>query len=72
MKEFLNYCSACGGNWGAMLLTGIKRVFPEEYNDVCKQYDSIPCTGGGIHKFAFLCEWLDKHGVKSETDSVKE
>lgn len=30
-KEFLNNCTACGGNWTAMLLTGIERCFPEEY-----------------------------------------
>lgn len=27
MTEFMQNCSACGGNWGAMLLSGIKRVF---------------------------------------------
>ena len=27
--EFLNNCSACGGNWGGMLLTGVKRLYPE-------------------------------------------
>ena len=26
--EFLKYCSACGGNWGGMLLTGIRRLYP--------------------------------------------
>lgn len=26
MSEFMQNCSTCGGNWGAMLLTGIKRV----------------------------------------------
>ena len=30
-KEFLNNCTACGGNWTAMLLTGIKCCFPKEY-----------------------------------------
>ena len=25
------YAETFGGNWGAMLLTGIKRVFPEHY-----------------------------------------
>lgn len=27
-KEFLSYCTACGGNWGGMLLTGIKELRP--------------------------------------------
>lgn len=25
-------CIACGGDWGAMLLTGIKSVYPEIWN----------------------------------------
>lgn len=31
-EEFLQKCTACGGDWGAMLLTGIKAVFPEYYD----------------------------------------
>lgn len=27
--SFLNHCTACGGNWGGMLLTGIKKLYPE-------------------------------------------
>ena len=29
MKEFLTYCTCCGGNWGGMLLTGIKALSKE-------------------------------------------
>lgn len=29
LDEFLNHCTACGGNWGGMLLTGIKELFPD-------------------------------------------
>lgn len=32
--EFLNECTACGGNWGAMLLSGIQRLFPEVYDAI--------------------------------------
>ena len=28
-KEFLGHCTAQGGNWTKMLMTGIKEVFPE-------------------------------------------
>ena len=28
-NDFLENCSACGGNWGGMLLTGVKRLYPE-------------------------------------------
>ena len=44
-KTFLDYCSACGGNWGGMFLTGIKRLYPNVY-------DVIPDNMG---VFAFTC-----------------
>lgn len=28
-KEFLNHCTACGGDWGAMFLSGVKSLWPE-------------------------------------------
>ena len=31
MDEFLTHCTACGGNWGGMLLTGINKLYPEVY-----------------------------------------
>ena len=27
-KQFLEHCTACGGNWGGMLLTGIHKLYP--------------------------------------------
>jgi hypothetical protein len=30
--EFLNNCTACGGNWSAMIMSGIRKCFPEYYN----------------------------------------
>jgi len=44
-KAFLDHCSACGGNWGGMFLTGIKRLYPNVYN-------AIPDDMG---VFAFTC-----------------
>ena len=32
--EFLSHCTACGGNWGGMLLTGIKELYPEVYEAI--------------------------------------
>ena len=32
--EFLQSCTACGGNWGGMLLSGIKRLAPEVYDAI--------------------------------------
>ena len=44
-KEFLSNCIACGGNWGGMLLTGIRELWPAVY-------DAIPDDMGC---FAFEC-----------------
>lgn len=31
-KEFLNKCTAHGGDWAAMLMSGIKTCFPDYWN----------------------------------------
>ena len=39
-KTFLDNCTACGGNWTAMLMSGIKRLFPEYWEKMPdKEYD---------------------------------
>lgn len=63
MNEFLNHCTACGGNWVAMLLTGIKSVFPEHYETVTKTVEGIGFGHGGVPAFAYVCEWLSDHGI---------
>lgn len=50
---FFNQCTACGGNWGAMLLTGIKEVFPDSYDEVREQYNSMDFCDGGVRAFEF-------------------
>lgn len=44
------YCIACGGNWTAMLISGIKNAFPEVY-------DKMPSKK---YEFAEICEILTK------------
>ena len=34
MKEFLSHCTACGGNWSGMLLTGIRELSPIIYSEI--------------------------------------
>lgn len=63
MSEFMQNCSACGGNWGAMLLTGIKRVFPDKYEEVKSHYNSMDFSSGGIKPFCYLCDWLTENGI---------
>lgn len=58
MEEFLSNCTAFGGNWGAMLLTGIKRVFPEYYTEVEEHYNSMDFSSGGINRLlTFVNGW---------------
>lgn len=57
-KSFLDNCSACGGNWGGMLLTGIKRLRPEIW-------EAIPDKLG--HRgFVDLCYTLNLMGIETE------
>ena len=58
MDDFLEHCTACGGNWGGMLLTGVQKLYPEVY-------DSIPDDMG---HFAWrnICTTLNMLGIISE------
>lgn len=58
MKEFLSHCTACGGDWGAMLLSGIRELSPVVY-------DLIP-DDMGVFSFCAICELLYVLGVKDE------
>lgn len=59
MEEFMTYCSACGGNWGGMLLTGVKRLYP-------KVYEAIP-EDMGIFAWNAICYTLLLLGVDTTT-----
>ena len=47
INEFLESCTACGGNWGGMLLSGIKRLYPTVW-------EAIP-DDMGHRAFAVIC-----------------
>lgn len=55
-NEFLDHCIACGGNWCAMLLSGIKALYPEVY-------DAIP-NEMGSKAFFCLVEVLELLNIK--------
>lgn len=57
MDQFLNHCTACGGNWGGMLLTGIKALYPEVY-------DAIP-DDMGMFAWRCICDTITLLGIKS-------
>lgn len=56
--DFLSHCTACGGNWGGMLLTGINDLWPRVYN-------AIPDEMGAF-AWACLCEILNMLGVHNK------
>lgn len=60
IKEFLNHCITCGGNWGGMLLTGIKELFPTVW-------ELIP-EDMGRQSYACLCNVLVLCGVDTSAD----
>jgi hypothetical protein len=49
--EFLSHCTACGGNWGGMLLTGIKELYPEVWEVISNSM--------GKNAFFVICAILD-------------
>lgn len=46
-KEFLDHCVCCGGNWGAMFLSGLKELYPSVYA-------AIPDDMGATGNEAFI------------------
>lgn len=54
--DFLNHCTTCGGDWGAMFLTGIKALYPTVY-------DAIP-DDMGKHSFYAICTVLELLNIK--------
>lgn len=54
--DFLSNCTTCGGDWGAMFLTGIKALYPTVY-------DAIP-DDMGKHSFYAICTVLELLNIK--------
>lgn len=54
-KEFLNHCITCGGDWGGMLLSGIKELYPAVW-------DAVP-NDMGVFAFTDICLTLVLCGV---------
>lgn len=49
--EFLSHCTACGGNWGGMFLSGIKELYPGVYEAIPEQM--------GRNAFFVICAVLN-------------
>lgn len=33
-KTWLSFCTACGGNWGGMFLSGVRTLYPEVWEAI--------------------------------------
>lgn len=59
-REFLNHCTACGGNWGGMFLSGVRELWPEVW-------DVIP-EDMGVNAFYTICSLLILLGVDTSEE----
>ena len=65
LNDYLrDHCYACGGNWGGMLLTGVKKLYPEVW-------DAIP-DDMGIFAFTVICNLLTLLGIDTEEEEKDE
>lgn len=58
--QFLDKCVACGGNWGGMLLSGLRKLRPEIW-------EAIP-DDMGIYAWQCICDTLILAGVVMEEE----
>ena len=56
-KAWLKFCTACGGNWGGMFLTGVRDLYPTVW-------DAIP-DDMGVFAFDCICSLLILLGVRT-------
>lgn len=54
-SDFINHCTTCGGDWGGMLLSGVRALYP-------KVYDTIP-DKMGVHAWGCICSTLVLLGI---------
>lgn len=59
-NDFMKSCTACGGNWGGMLLTGIKHFWP-------RVWDAIP-DDLGWNPWECIIDVMLLCGVQSDED----
>ena len=57
VRLFLDHCSACGGDWVSMLLSGIKECYPDDYDRLKAECDKIN-SNSGASEFVHICDFL--------------
>lgn len=56
-SSFLKFCTACGGNWGGMFLSGVRALYPEVW-------EAIP-EDLGVYAFSSICNVMLLLGVRT-------
>ena len=57
VRLFLDHCTACGGDWVSMLLSGIKECYPDDYIRLKTECDEIN-SNSGASEFVHICDFL--------------
>ena len=57
MRVFLDHCTACGGDWMSMLLSGIEECYPDDYDRLKAECDEIN-SNSGASEFIHICDFL--------------
>ena len=57
VRLFLDHCTACGGDWICMLLSGIKECYPDDYDRLKAECDEIN-SNSGASEFMHICDFL--------------
>ena len=57
VRLFLDHCTACGGDWISMLLSGIKECYPDDYVRLKTECDEIN-SNSGASEFVHICDFL--------------
>ena len=57
VRVFLDHCTACGGDWVSMLLSGIKECYPDDYIRLKTECDELH-SNSGASEFVHICDFL--------------
>ena len=57
LRLFLDHCTACGGDWVSMLLSGIEECYPYDYIRLKTECDEIN-GNSGASEFMHICDFL--------------
>ena len=57
VRLFLDHCTACGGDWVSMLLSGIEECYPDDYIRLKTECEKIN-SNSGASEFMHICDFL--------------